>query len=156
MCHFHFQKYILCFVLYYLCLKRDSLLGLSMKNVSRFVKINKQTNKINPMILPKKSLLRIWVELKIEVIHWLADSNLGQANNLQWLVLKETKYVKSISIYYHIFTNQERKWHFPVCCRVSLYPHLVLRMTIDLSPTIVLLVQWHQTLSNLVFIFLFF
>lgn len=38
--------------------------------------------------------------------HWLADANLGQANNFQWLVLKETKYVRSVPIYYLcMFTN---------------------------------------------------
>lgn len=50
------------------------------------------------MILPKKLLLKIWVELKRQVTD-LTDANLGQANNFQWLVLKETKHVRSIPIY---------------------------------------------------------
>lgn len=61
------------------------------------------------MILQMKLLFRYLSGVNRPVSHWLTDFTLGQGNNLQWLVFKETKYVKCISIYFLcMLTNQKR------------------------------------------------
>lgn len=95
-------------------------------------KNSKHTHK--KRILQKKLLLRNLSGVE-KNSHWLADSNWGQAHNLQWLVLKETKYIKFISAYYLcMFASQKRKQPFSFAAGTLPLPQLVLRMTVDLRP----------------------